>query len=295
MKKVLVTGANGFVGFYVVAQLLQKGFAVIATGKGKSRLPFQDQNLIYEEMDITNKESVISAFQKHRPDIVIHSAAISKPDECELNKELAYTINVQGTIHLLEAAKKQHSFFIFLSTDFVFDGEKGMYKEDDKRQAVNYYGETKVLTEDKVSSYEYDWSIVRTVLVYGASFSGRDNIVTSVAKALTKGEKLSIYDDQVRTPTYVEDLAKAIVTIVEKKATGTFHISGKDIRTPYQIAIEVARHLNLDEKLITKATRATFTQPALRPLKTGFDISKAEKELSYQPISFEEGLRRTFQ
>lgn len=294
MENVLVTGANGFVGYYLIQQLLSRNFHVVATGKGANRLPFVSEFFCYEEMDITDESSVAAVFNKHKPDFVVHSAAISKPDECEQEQQKAYTINVKGTVNLLHAAEHYKSFFIFLSTDFVFDGEKGMYREDDATGSVNYYGTTKVLAEEKVKSYAFNWSVVRTVLVYGATYSGRDNIVTSVAKALQKGEQLKIYDDQVRTPTYVADLANALVSIIEKKAKGVFHISGEDVRTPYQIAIEVADFLHLDKSLITKVTRETFSQAALRPLKTGFNISKAKKELSYQPISFQEGLAKTF-
>ncbi|MER3463343.1 MAG: NAD(P)-dependent oxidoreductase [Chitinophagaceae bacterium] len=294
MKKVLVTGANGFVGYYLIRQLLEKNNFVIATGIGAKRLPFRSHLLAYEEMDIVDKKAVSKVFEKHSPIVVVHSAAISKPDECESNRDLAYTINVEGTINLLKAAALQKAFFIFLSTDFVFDGENGMYSEEDSLKAVNYYGETKIIAERNVKAYTYLWSIVRTVLVYGASFSGRENIVTSVAKALQKGDRLSIYDDQVRTPTYVEDLAKGIIAIIEKEATGIYHISGKDFRTPYQIAVEVAEYLGLDKTLISKVTRENFVQPALRPLKTGFDITKVRKDLGYEPISFEEGLKKTF-
>lgn len=294
MKKILITGANGFVGYYVTEQLLSKGYSVVATGKGEKRLPFNDENFVYASMDFTNKQSVEKLFAEHGPQIVIHSGAVSKPDECELNKDNAFLTNVTGTIYLLEEAKKMGSFFIFISTDFVFSGEEGMYKEDDERRPVNYYGVTKLLAEDEVMKYEFDWSIVRTVLVYGKTVTGRENLLTNTAKALKKGEGLKIFNDQLRTPTYVEDVAKGIVAVVEKTAKGIYHISGEDGRTPFQMAVETAKHLNLDSSLITSVTEKEFEQPAKRPLKTGFDISKAKKDLGYQPISFEEGLRKTF-
>lgn len=294
MQKVLVTGANGFVGHYLVQQLLQKGFQVIATGKGASRLPFTNSNLIWETLDFTNHEEVRITFDHHRPDAVVHCGAMSKPDECETNREAAFLTNVSGTLHLMEAAKTHRSFFVFLSTDFVFSGEKGMYREDDERSPVNYYGETKMLAEDEVKKYSFGWSIVRTVLVYGKPFQSRDNILTRTVSALQKGETLKIFDDQVRTPTYVEDLAGAIVTIVEQRATGIYHISGEDVLTPYEMAVAAAKFVALDASKIEKVTEQDMQQPARRPLKTGFDISKAKKELGYKAVSFEEGLKRTF-
>ncbi|MFN2458492.1 MAG: NAD(P)-dependent oxidoreductase [Chitinophagaceae bacterium] len=295
MQTVLITGANGFAGYYLAQQLLQKKYKVIATGKGACRLLFQEQNFIYETMDFTNDESIKQVFDKYYPQIVVHAGAMSKPDDCETAKDNAFLTNVTGTIYLLKHAAGLKNFFIFLSTDFIFEGTKLTYKEDDIPGPVNYYGETKLLAEGEVKRYGHDWSIVRTVLVYGHPKLGRQNILTTVANALKKGETLNIFDDQVRTPTYVEDLASAIVSIIEKKAKGIFHISGKDVLTPYQMAVAVVEHLKLDKNGINKVTAETFQQPARRPSKTGFDISKARKELAFEPITFEEGLRRTFE
>lgn len=294
-RGILITGANGFVAYYLVQQLLQKSFNVIATGKGENRLPFSGDNFQYHSLDYTSKESIEAIFTLARPAVVVHCGAISKPDECELNRREAFLSNVTGTINLLEAAARCKAQFIFLSTDFVFNGEQGFYTEEADRAPVNYYGETKVLAEDEVMKYSYDWSIVRTVLVYGKTFSGRENIVTNTAKALQQGKPLKIFDDQVRTPTYVEDLAAGIVAIIEKRATGIYHLSGEDVKTPYAIAVETAGLLGYDTSLITPVKTGEFDQPARRPAKTGFTISKAKKELGYQPLSFAEGLRRTFQ
>jgi dTDP-4-dehydrorhamnose reductase len=208
-------------------------------------------------------------FENNKPDVVIHSGAMSKPDECEIDQMKAYLVNVEGTVQLLINSEELKSFFVFLSTDFVFDGERGMYKEDDAPKPVNYYGRTKLEGEEAVKEYEHDWAIVRTVLVYGKNHSGHSNILKIVREKLEKGEEYSVFDDQVRTPTYVEDLAKGIVSIIEKKATGVFHLSGKNILTPYQMAIKTAEHLELDSSVIKKVTAASFSQPAIRPLKTG--------------------------
>jgi dTDP-4-dehydrorhamnose reductase len=295
MQKVLVTGANGFLGYYLVRQLIQKSFSVLATGKGDCRLTFREENFFYAPMDFTNDEEVKNTFEKFRPDVVVHCGAMSKPDECELHREAAFRVNVTGTINLLNASAAPNSFFIFLSTDFVFSGEEGMYKEDDQRRPVNYYGQTKLLAEDEVMNYKDDWSIVRTVLVYGKPNFSRQNILTNTAAALEKGQQLKIFNDQVRTPTYVEDLANAIISIIEKKAKGIFHISGENVMTPYDMAIAVAKHLHLDASLVSSVQEQDFDQPARRPLKTGFNIEKAMKVLNYKPISFEAGLEKTFE
>lgn len=293
--KILVTGANGFLGYYLVKQLLQKEYTVIATGKGDCRLPFLSHpHFIYAAMDFTDPYSVHDVFEKFQPGIVVHAGAMSKPDECETQQWQTYLVNVEGTVTLLVNAEECKSFFIYISTDFVFDGKKGMYTEEEEPAPVNYYGQTKYEAEEAVKEYEYGWSIVRTVLVYGQPATGKNNILVLVKEKLEKGEEYKVVDDQVRTPTYVEDLARGIVTIIDKKATGIYHLSGRDILTPYQMAVKAAEYLGLDTSLIKKVTAADFSQPAKRPAKTGFIIDKAKQELGYNPVSFEEGLRKTF-
>ena len=294
--KILVTGANGFLGFYLVEQLLQKKYLVVATGKGECKLPFSQNELFrYELMDFTDPFSVRHVFQKHTPEIVVHAGAVSKPDDCEQNQWEAYRSNVESTVTLLLNAEEYKSFFIFLSTDFIFSGENGPYKEDDIPGPVNFYGRTKLEAEEEVKEYPLDWTIVRTVLVYGKPRDARANILSVIKEKLEKGEEYKVFDDQLRTPTYVGDLARAIVTIIEKKATGIFHISGKDFLSPYQMACLAADHLGLNQRLIKKIVAADFVQPAKRPLRTGFIIDKARKILQFEPISFEEGLKKTFE
>ena len=189
--KVLITGANGFLGYYLTEKLLSKDHVVIATGKGDGRLPFwQGTNFIYESMDFTDPYAVHDVFEKHQPQIVVHGGAISKPDDCELNQWQAYLVNVEGTVTTLVNAAEQKSFFLFVSTDFVFDGETGMYKEDDKTEPVNYYGKTKLEAEELVKDYEHGWAIVRTVMVYGKPVLSRANILSIVKEKLEKGRKI---------------------------------------------------------------------------------------------------------
>ncbi|GAB2815773.1 SDR family oxidoreductase [Ferruginibacter profundus] len=291
--KVLITGANGFLGYYVVEQLLNNNHVVIATGKGERRLPFVHHHFIYEELDFTDAGAVTVIFAKHRPTHIIHAGAISKPDECELNKPVADKVNIDGTAILLAAAEEYHAAFLFCSTDFIFDGIKGMYNEEDAPAPVNYYGETKVKAEALVQQYPQQWSIVRTVLNYGKPFNKRNNILTIVREKLERGEAYQVFHDQVRTPTYAGDFAWALATMLEKNVTGIYNICGEDVLTPYEMAIATGNFLQLDTSLIKKITAADFVQAAKRPLKTGLDITKAKRDLGYQPVSFKEGLRRT--
>jgi len=292
---VLITGANGFLGYYLTKKLLSKGYVVIATGKGDCRLPFlRGTNFFYESMDFTDPYAVHDVFEKHQPKIVVHGGAMSKPDDCELNQWQAYLVNVEGTVTTLMNAAEQKSFFLFVSTDFIFDGEKGMYTEDDDPSPVNYYGKTKLEAEELVRDYEFGWAIVRTVMVYGKPILSRSNILSIVKEKLENGEEYKVVDDQLRTPTYVEDLAGGITLIIERQAGGVYHLSGKDVMTPYQMAQKTAEYLGLDKDLIKRVTAADFSQAAKRPPKTGFNISKARMELGYDPVSFEQGISKMF-
>ena len=291
---ILITGANGFVGHHLVKKLPGMGHFVIATGKGASRLACPENHCIYETMDFTDPYAVHDIFEKHRPEIVIHAGAMGKPDECEEQQWQAYLVNVEGTVTLLSNAAEQGSFFVYISTDFVFSGEKGDYVEDDKTGPVNFYGKTKQEAEDAVKEYEGNWAIVRTVLVYGSPLSGRSNLLTIVKDKLEKGETYNVVDDQLRSPTYVEDLVDGIASIIELQAAGIYHLSGKDKLTPYQMAQETAVHLGLDGSLIRRVTADNFTQPAKRPINTSFIISKAQSQLGYEPGSFKEGLQKMF-
>jgi dTDP-4-dehydrorhamnose reductase len=145
-----------------------------------------------------------------------------------------------------------------------------------------------------VKDYENDWAIVRTVMVYGKPILSRANILSIVKEKLEKGESYNVVDDQVRTPTYVEDLADGIMQIIEKKATGVYHLCGKDVMTPYEMACRAADYLGLDKALIKRVTANDFLQAAKRPEKTGLNITKARTELGFEPVSFEEGLKKMF-
>lgn len=290
--KVLITGANGLIGQYVTKLLLDKNYRVVATSRGESRLPFQlSDNFTYHAMDVANALETFSVMSLEKPDVVVHTAAMTQVDDCELRPQQCERINVQGTSQVLTDAETFSSHFIYISTDFVFDGEKGNYTEEDDTKPVNLYGFSKLQAESMVQTSTIPFAIVRTCLVYGNLLQRfRTNIVSWVKESLEQGKTIRVVSDQWRTPTYVEDVAEGIALIIEKKATGIYHISGKDLLTPYEIAIKTANKFQLDATKIIKVDAATFKQPGRRPLKTGFIIDKARNELGYEPMSFDEGL-----
>lgn len=294
--KILITGANGLLGQNAVKYFSETaGYEVIATGRGSCRLPENNRNFRYISFDNTDREKVIAHITAVSPDIILHAAAMSQPDACELDPKACFDCNVNATRYFTEAAAIVNAKMIYVSTDFIFSGDDGPYRETDKAKPVNYYGQTKWEGEQIVQESSLHWAIVRTVLVYGNILSGtRSNMVTWVKDNLEKEKPIKVVSDQIRTPTYVEDLVKGIQLIIEKKAEGVFHISGREVLTPYEMATQVADYFNLNKNLMTKVDASVFSQPAQRPLKTGFIIEKAEKELGYHPIGFHEGIRRMF-
>ncbi len=292
--KILITGANGLLGQHLIQLLLTAtDWQVIGTGVGPCRLPVtQNERFIYQQLDITDGVAAFNFYLEANPGIIIHAAAKTQVDDCEKNPVQCWNTNVTATRFLVEAAKKIRPFFIFISTDFVFDGTAGPYSETDTTNPVNYYGSSKVAGEKDVMQSGLDAAVVRTCLVYGHTHDGsRSNIISWVKNNLLQGKQIKVVNDQWRTPTHAQDLAKGILLIAQKRATGIFHISGNEMLTPYNMAMATAAYNKLDATLIEEVTADTFTQPAQRPAKTGFDISKAQALLGYQPHSFAEGLK----
>jgi dTDP-4-dehydrorhamnose reductase len=269
-------------------------YTITATGKGVSRLPFNSSNRFnYVSLDITNGVEVVALIAGDCPDIIIHTAAITQADECEQNPIHCWDTNVTATRFLLGAAEIAGAAFIYISTDFIFDGIAGPYVESDLPGPVNYYGSSKLGAEKSVMEAKLPWCIIRTVLVYGNILVGnRSNMVSWVQNNLSQGKPIQVVSDQWRTPTYVEDLAKGILLAIENKAKGIYHISGEALLTPYDMAMATAEYLALDKNLIEKVNASIFVQAAKRPAKTGFIIDKAKNELGFRPLSFKEGLKK---
>lgn len=282
-----MTGANGLLGQKLV-QLLQRDLGVHVIATGKCPLPLTRG--VFHKLDITDERQVQDTMEQHRPDAILHTAAITQVDACETDRATCWKTNVDAVGHLTRYAPRL-CHFIHLSTDFIFDGSHGPLDESAQPNPVNVYGESKLAGEAIVKKSGLRWAILRTVLVYGVSEDmSRSNIVLWVKKSLEQGKSIQVVNDQWRTPTLAEDLAQGCRLILKKGATGIFHISGEEMMTPLDIAHHTAKFFGLDSSLIKAADSSTFTQPARRPPKTGFIITKAKTELGYQPHSFLQGL-----
>lgn len=288
--KILVTGSNGLLGQKLVELLQEKqDIKLIATARSSSVQQINRGE--FQLLDVTDKNHVDFVIGSVKPDVIIHTAAMTQVDECETKRETCLLNNVTAVEYLVGACRANHVHLVHVSTDFIFDGSHGPLDEQAKPGPVNFYGESKLAAEKIVQESDISWSILRTILVYGVTNDlSRSNIVLWVKKSLEDGKKISVVNDQWRTPTLAEDLAMGCYLAAIKKAKGIFNISGKDFMSPYDIAVQTAEFFKLDKSLITATDSTQFKQPAPRPLKTGFIIDKAKKELGYEPHSFLEGL-----
>lgn len=291
MKKILVTGSNGLLGQKLIEKLVQNTkFEIIATAKGINRLPFKT-GYKYFPLDITVEKEISDLFEIEKPDVVIHTAAMTNVDLCETKKEECWQLNVKAVEYLINACQSNNSFLIHLSTDFIFDGLTGPYTEEEVANPLSFYGWSKYAAEKLIINSSIKWAIARTVLVYGIAHDmSRSNIILWVKNSLETGKSIKVVNDQWRTPTLAEDLADGCILIAEKEAKGIYNISGKDLLSPYQMATMTADFFNLNKSLITEVDGSVFQQEAKRPAKTGFILDKAIYNLGYKPKSFIEGI-----
>ena len=287
--RILITGSNGLLGQKIVGQLAKASINFLATSKGANRNP-SCSNVNYHQMDISNALEIEKVFSTFLPTHIIHTAAMTNVDHCEQQPDECNRINFEAVQLLFHAAQKINAHFQLLSTDFVFDGEKGNYKEEDQVNPLSLYAQSKVNAENYLlASNSLNWSIVRTIIVYGkANNLSRNNIIYWAKEALEKGQELSIIDDQFRAPTWANDLAWACIRICELNKMGIYHISGPETFSIYEIVEKIAQFFNLPTNSLSKSSSLNLNQPAKRPPKTGFDLTKAKTELGYKPKTLEE-------
>lgn len=289
--KILITGSNGLLGQKLVGLLQAEGVDFLASSQGENRIK-NNLNFAFTSLDITDKDQIFEVFEKYRPSHLIHTAAMTNVDQCELEPENCKILNVKAVEFLAEACKKYQTFFCHLSTDFIFDGQAGPYTEEAIPNPISIYGESKLASEKILMDAQgFPWAIARTILVYGiVEDMSRTNIILWVKKSLENNQEIRVVTDQWRSPTLAEDLAMGCWKIISLNKQGVFNISGKDFLSPYEMAIQTAEYFKLNKQLILPADSSNFSQPAKRPPRTGFILDKAYRELNYEPRSFLEGI-----
>ena len=288
---ILITGSNGLLGQKIVSQCLRNNIKFIATSLGVNRNT-NISNKHYTEMNVCDSHQISTVLDLFKPTHVIHTAAITNVDYCELNPDQCQKTNVSASSYLWDACKKRDIHFQFLSTDFVFDGKSGNYSELDTVSPLSIYAQSKVESENNlIQSLNKNWSIVRTIIVYGQGVNlSRSNVICWAKEALSKQQEMRIVDDQFRAPTWADDLAWACLRICELNKKGIYHISGPETMSIFEIVSRVAAHFDLSTESLKKTSTNALSQSAKRPPKTGFNLNKSMKELGYKPKTLEETL-----
>ena len=262
--KILVTGSNGLLGQKLTDLLINKAnIQLIATARGENRNP-NKSGYIYEELDILDEDATRLVIEKHRPNCVIHAAAMTQVDDCETKQMECIRLNINTVEHLLELSVEFNFRLVHLSTDFIFDGTKPMLTEEEPPRPLSFYGWSKQEAENRILEFGQNYAILRTA---------------------------KVVDDQFRTPTLAEDLAEGCFLAAMSTENGIFNIAGKDFLSIYELVEKVAGMYDFSMEKIERVNSSTLNQPAKRPPITGLNIDKATRILGYQPHSLEQGIK----
>ena len=239
-------------------------------------------------LDQTNEYQVRRAILEIRPGAIINAAAVTDVDLCEEDGNTASLVNTTSVGYLATAAKECESFLVQVSTDYVFDGEKGRYSESDGPNPINKYGLSKLEGEQVATAAGYgSLCIARTSVVYGWGRPQRPNAATYVYGRLSKHEKFSMVQDQFSSPTLNTNLAQMLIEIAERRLPGTIHVSGATRLNRYDFAVGLAENLRLDKSLIRPISVMDMKWKARRPRDSSLDVSKALKILAQKPLSID--------
>jgi len=281
VMKILGTGLDGLVGSRIVELL-------------KDKHEFENLS-ISTGVDITDRDVILEKIKTSDAQIVLHLAAKTNVDGCEKDKALgedgeAWKINVGGTKNIADACSQTNKKLIYISTDFVFDGTKEVYSEEDIPNPINWYAKTKYEGEKVVQASKIPWIIVRIAYPYRAVFERLD-FARAILRRLQEGFPIAAIKDHIFTPTYIDDIASAFDMLISKNSQGVFHVVGNQSLTPYDAALLVAKTFDFDQNLISKTTREEFFKDrARRPFQLRLKNDKITK-LSVRMRTFEQGLR----
>ena len=285
--RLLITGASGLLGSKIAEIALNRGYEVYSAYN-----QHHPPHGIPVNLDLLDRESCEKVLETVKPEVVIHSAALTNVDICEKEKDFAWKINVRGTETIARLCKRLNCFMILISTDYIFDGEKGLYSEEDEPNPINYYGYTKLMAERAVKRLLKDYCIARTSVIFGSRpTAGKINFVLWILENLEKGKRINVVVDQVNSPTFNTNLAKMVLEIAERSLTGIYHLAGATPISRYDFATLLAREFGLNDELIQPTTFDRINWVAKRPRNTSLNVSKASKDLRDKPMSIQKAVR----
>jgi dTDP-4-dehydrorhamnose reductase len=283
MNRLVVTGASGLLGNQIVKSARDR-FEVIPLHNAR---PLHANSL---RLDIVNSKDVSKLLVKLKPGSVIHTASETNVDKCETQREHAWKVNVDGTGNIATACQKIGARLIYISTDYVFDGERGNYKEKDMPNPINHYGYTKLEAEQQATQRCENYLILRTSVIYGWH-PWKQNFATWVIDQLRQSKQIAVVEDHFNTPTLAQSLAEMTVEVVERDLQGLYHVSGSERVSRYEFARRIAMAFDLDSGLIKPIKMNQLaTWVAKRPRDSSLDTGKIQKRLRAKPLNIAEGL-----
>lgn len=281
--RILVTGATGFLGRTLLS------LAGEAEWMGCGRRPAAE-GIPYRQVDLADRKAVAALVAELAPDWVINAAAMTDVDGCEKDARAARQANVDIPENLAEACDAIGAGLVHISTDYVFDGKRGPYGEGDTANPLSCYGQLKLESEGVLQKMERVL-VVRTLWLYGYVPQVGSNFLTWVLNSLSSGQPLRVFADQWGNPTYICDLARALVALCGQEARGLFHAGGATFMTRWEMTREIARFFGIDGALIEPVPTCAVALPAKRPLCSGLSTDALEAALGRRPLSFVEGLQ----
>ena len=282
--KFLVTGSAGLIGSQVIKDLAKQNHTVYSCyhdDKPAHGIPLQ--------LDLADQTTIIQTLQEVKPDRIIHLAAMTNVDLCETEKELATILNVKATETIAKQAAKQQIFFVYVSTDYVFDGQDGMKKEDDSTNPLGFYGKSKLEGELKLNKLASSWCIARTSTPFGIHHK-KKSFPLWVKESLESKKEIPVLIDQFTSPTFVPNLSKMLIEVAAREITGILHLSGATRISRYNLAELVADKLNLNKSILKPTKIADMNWKAQRPKDSSLDVSLANNILNEKPQKIDQGL-----
>jgi dTDP-4-dehydrorhamnose reductase len=284
MEKIVVAGASGLLGSKIIGKV-EKKYAIYPTHATRPLFP----NSL--KMNITDEIEVKRIFSKVKPDILIHTAAETNVDKCENNKDYALRVNAEGTKVLAKACNQVDARIVYVSTDYVFDGKKGLYTEEDKPNPVNYYGLTKLMGEKYVAELCEGFVILRTSVLYGVH-PEKPNFATWVIKSLKEKKRLTVIEDHYNSPTFADNLAEVILEIIDKRLEGVYHTAGSERISRYKFALKIAETFDFNAGLISPIKMSELkVWTAKRPKDSSLRVDKVKKRINTELLGITQGLR----
>ncbi len=289
MNKVLLLGSNGLLGQNFIKRFY-KDYDLIGVSLEKESFS-KIQDIQYFSIDLTDRKEIQKLITNISPDIIINTAAFTDVDGCEVSKAECWEINVHILENILESNFEKKPILVQISTDYVFDGRNGLYRETDRPNPQGEYARSKMAAENIIRAAELEYLIIRTQVLYGHGKNIRLNFVAWVIDQLKKENKIRVVDDQIGNPTYAPDAAEAVFRLLEKQSYGLYHAAGSETISRYDFALKIAEIFQLDNSGIERARTEDLKQKSLRPMDSSFILDKLVNCTGWEPHDVKSALK----